>query len=295
MTGPGAALILCRFLFDAATLLLWGASVYLCTLVPSGLRSNVWARLYPFRTTAIVCVTIATAATLPLRAATIGEGWQDAINFEMLASVASETTVGAAWLCQVVATLLLLATGALPPRHRLSATAATCALLLCSQAVTGHAAMNEGWLRTLHQANDIIHMLAGGAWLGALLPLLIILRPSADPSKRQEARTALIRFSTAGHVAVTIVILSGVANMLLILGRLPTDWTIDYQRLLAIKIGLVAMMMLTAILNRYVFVPRLARRSHSVSALTAGTAAEIILGLFVIGLVAWFGMLEPYP
>lgn len=295
MTDPGAALILCRFLLDAATLLLWGASAYLCTLVPSGLRSNVWARLYPFRTTAIVCVTMATAATLPLRAATIGEGWRDAVNFETLASIASETSVGTAWLCQVVATLLLLATGALPPRHRLSATAATCALLLCSQAVTGHAAMNEGWLRTLHQANDIVHMLAGGAWLGALLPLLIILRPLAEPSKRQEARTALIRFSTAGHIAVAVVILSGVANMLLILGRLPTDWTIDYQRLLAIKIGLVAMMTLTAILNRYVFVPRLARRSHSISALTAGTAAEIILGLFVIGLVAWFGMLAPYP
>jgi len=289
--GPGAALILCRFLFEAATLLLWGASAYLFTLVPEGLRSNVWVRLYPFRTAAIVCVTIATVATLPLRAAAIGEGWEDAVNFEMLASVASETTVGAAWVCQVVATLLLLATGALPHRHRLSATAATCALLLCSQAVTGHAAMNEGWLRTIHQANHIVHMLAGGAWLGALLPLLIILRPLAEPSKRQEARTALIRFSTAGHVAVAVVILSGIANMLLILGRLPTDWTIDYQRLLAIKIGLVAMMTLTAILNRYVFVPRLARRSHSISALTAGTAAEIILGLFVIGLVAWFGML----
>jgi putative copper resistance protein D len=242
-----------------------------------------------------MCVTVATAATLPLRAATIGEGWQDAIDFEMLASVALETTVGTAWLCQVVATLLLLATSALPSRYRLSATAVMCALLVCSLAVTGHAAMNEGWLRTIHQANDIVHMLAGGAWLGALLPLLIVLRPLADPSKRQQARTALIRFSTAGHVAVAVVILSGIANTLLVLGRLPTDWNIAYQRLLTIKIGLVAVMTLIAILNRYVFVPRLARSSYSTSALAIGTTAEIILGLFVIGLVAWFGMLEPFP
>jgi putative copper resistance protein D len=175
----------------------------------------------------------------------------------------------------------------------MAATASASALVLASLAVTGHAAMNAGWLGIVHQANDVVHLLAGGAWIGALLPVLLILRHLKDPQRGRQARTALIRFSTAGHVAVALVILSGVANMLLILGGLPTDWTFIYQRLLAIKIGLVAAMAAIALVNRYVFVPRMSRSAGSPRALACGTVAEIVLALAVVGLVACFGMLEP--
>jgi putative copper resistance protein D len=293
VTGPDAALVLCRFLLDGAALFLWGAGAYLCTLVPEDLRRETWTRLGTLRRIAVVCAAATTVATLPLRAAIIGNGWQDGLDADMLFAVLLGTTVGTAWLCQATATILLLGAGLLADRFRVAATASASALFLASLTVTGHAAMNGGWLGIAHRANDIIHLLAGGAWVGALLPVLLILPLLNDPRKGPQARTALIRFSTAGHVAVALVILSGVANMLLILGGLPTDWTFIYQRLLAIKIGLVAAMTAIAVVNRYVFVPRMSRGAGSPRALACGTVAEIVLALAVVGLVACFGMLEP--
>ncbi|MDR9762821.1 hypothetical protein RJJ37_24860 [Rhizobium redzepovicii] len=67
-------------------------------------------------------------------------------------------------------------------------------------------------------------------------------RAPAEGRTRDQAIEPLTRFSTAGHVAVIVVILSDVANMLFILGGPPLDWTFVYQRLLTIKIGLVAEM-----------------------------------------------------
>ena len=105
---------------------------------------------------------------------------------------------------------------------------------------------------------------------------------------------ALRHFSNAGHVTVALVILSGIVNAMLILKRLPTDWSSPYQMLLAAKIGLVAGMVFLAIVNRYVFVPWIGRNpGRALQALRLGSIAEIIVGLAVIGLVAVFGMLEP--
>lgn len=293
MTGLTAALIFCRFLFDGAVLFLWGASIYLCTLVPENLSRQIWARLCPLRRIAVACVAAATIVMLPLRAVAIGDGWQDALNMDVLSAVALETTVGTAWLCQAAAAILLLGAAILSSHLRAAATAATSALLLASLVVSGHAAMNDGWPGVAHQANDVVHLLSGGAWFGALLPVLLILPRMKDSQARERARTALMRFSTAGHVMVAVVILSGIANMFFILGGLPTDWTFGYQKLLSIKIGLVAAMTVIAVVNRYVVVPRMARVRGSSGALVAGTLAEIVIALAVIGLVAWFGMLEP--
>ena len=49
-----------------------------------------------------------------------------------------------------------------------------------------------------------------------------------------------------------------------------------------------------AVFNRYVLVPRIARRGPSaVHGIVRGTVAEIAIGISVVGLVSVFGMLEP--
>jgi len=288
--GPEPALVVCRFLFDGGALFLWGAAAYLCTLVPRELQFEIWAQLGLLRRIGLACVVATAIVMLPLRAAIIGDGWLDALNLDTLLGVAFDTTIGTAWLCQAAAAILLLCTSLLPHGLRIGATALASAFLLASLPITGHAAMNGGWLGILHRANDVVHLLAGGAWVGALFPVFLILPRLKEAHTRDQAIAALIRFSTTGHVAVAVVILSGIANMLFILGGLPLDWTFAYQRLLTIKIGLVAAMTLIAVANRYVFVPRLRRRHQS---LVIGTMTEIVLAIAIIALVAWFGMLEP--
>lgn len=289
---PDTALILCRLLFDAAVILIWGSAAYLAALVSPDLARAVGDRLSWLNTVAIAIVIAATAAILPLRTAIIGDGWPDLFTPEMIWAVMTQTDVGNAWMVQAGGALLLGATAFLPSAYRQRGRAVCAALLLLSLTLSGHAAMNSGWLRLVHRVNSGVHLLSAGAWLGALVPVLLILPMLGRGAPQADARMALMRFSTAGHVAVTLVLLSGIANTLLILGGLPSDWSFSYQRLLTFKIVLVVAMVVIAVVNRYVFVPRFARH-HSDLPLKVCVVAEIVLGLAVIALVAWFGTLQP--
>ncbi|MBB3655667.1 putative copper resistance protein D [Rhizobium sp. BK650] len=292
---PDTAFVLCRFVFDGAALFFWGSAAYLWLLVPEGLSGSIWARLRVARVAAVALITIATAALLPVRGAMLGNGWADGLDTGTTISMLTGTSIGTAWAWQAVFAVVLLAVTCMSSRRQMAATAIVSALLLCGLALTGHAAMNDGWLRVFHQANDIVHVLAAGAWIGALAPVALVLSRLREHTAGAEAQTALIRFSTAGHMAVALVILSGLANSLLVVGGPPLDWSVPYQRLLALKIGLVVLMVLMAVFNRYGLVPRIGRSRAAGKALATGTIAEIVIAAGVVALVAWFGTLEPFP
>jgi putative copper resistance protein D len=293
--GSEAALAACRFLHDASAMLLWGAFAYLATLVPQDLAWDVGRRLQSARVVLIALAVATTVAALPLQTALIGDGWPDALNPTTIRAVLFETSVGGAWRTEALAALLVAAalTASAPYRHSVTAFAA--GLLVASLTLTGHAVMHEGWLGLAHRVNDAVHVLAGGAWLGALVPLSLTLAALNDPERCGAAEMALRRFSTAGHVAVALVILSGMINTILVLGRWPTDWSSPYQAMLGTKIALVLGMVTLAIVNRYRFVPQVAsHRSGAVRAIRLGTMAEMVMGLGVIGpcLGLWYARAE---
>lgn len=291
---PTTALELCRFLHDASLMLLWGACAYLSFLVPKALADMVWRMsAMPFLVIAVIAV-LTMLISLPAATAIIGNGWGDAVDIGTLHDVLFDTTVGQAWQAQALSAAMMICAFLLPESRRRLGLALASGLGLAALSLTGHASMLDGWLRQAHRANDILHVLTGGGWLGALVPLIPILRLLSRPECRAEAQLALRRFSNAGHWAVALVILSGIVNTMLILKRLPTDWSSPYQKLLAIKIALVAGMALLAIVNRYVFVPWIGRNPRrALQALRLGSIAEIITGIVVIGLVAVFGTMEP--
>ncbi|WP_286203070.1 copper homeostasis membrane protein CopD [Rhizobium lusitanum] len=275
-------------------MLLWGTSAYLCLMVPKALADKVWHMFAGASVVTALVAVLATLISLPLAVASIGDGWSDAIDGGTLHAVLFETTVGRAWQAQAAAALILLIALLLPGRWRYQGIALGSGLGLAALVLTGHASMYEGGLRIAHRANDILHVLAGGGWLGALVPLIPILRLLSQSEYRVEALLALRRFSTAGHIAVVLVIVSGIVNTMLVLKHLPTDWSSSYQALLGLKIALVASMSLLAIVNRYVLVPRIGHdQARALNAIRLGSIAEIVLGIAVIALVAVFGMLEP--
>ncbi|MDO3436661.1 copper homeostasis membrane protein CopD [Rhizobium sp. CBN3] len=294
MITPETAYIACRFFLDIAALYLWGSSAYLWLLVPASLSGNIWARQYWLQALALGSIVAATIVALPFRSAILSEDWAQAFDFSAMLDVLSDTAIGTAWIWQAAGTAaLLLAYIAAPMRLRAATMTVAAGFLLAGLAASGHAAMNTGWLRALHRGNDIVHVLAGGAWFGALIPVAYILPLLSDRQAGRDAATALVRFSTAGHVAVGAVLISGVANMFLIIGSFPLDWSVTYQLLLSLKILLVLSMIGLAILHRYMLVPKLSWSRGAVTALRIGTVVEIVLALAVVGLVAWFGMLEP--
>ena len=128
-------------------------------------------------------------------------------------------------------------------------------LALLPLALSGHAAMEEGRTGLLHALNDMLHCLAAGFWLGSLPVFLLILRRWTEPACRADATRALMRFSTAGHVAVAVLLLGGVVNAVLILSPEGLDIASAYQQWLGLKVLLALAMTVLAIMNRYWWVP----------------------------------------
>lgn len=294
MIGVEAATALCRFAHDAAALLLWGAAAYIVALLPPRLQGDIEQRLHAFRVGATLIAVATTLAMLPLEAAAIGEGWPDAADAATLQAVLTQTGFGHGWQAQAWAALLLVASLAAPRGWRWPATAAASALVVASLALTGHAAMREGWAGLAQRSNDAVHVLAAGAWIGALIPLRPVVRALDGPvSSRRDAGRALRRFSNAGHAAVALVIATGAANVALILGRWPTDWRSPYQALLAAKIAVVMAMTGLAVLNRYVVVPRMRRSRPWADAFGLAVMVEIGLGAAAVACVSIFGLWDP--
>ena len=287
------ALALGRFVREGAALLLWGGSVFLL-LTPPPLRARLATLCARWGLSTILTLAATVLALLPVQAAALGEGWPDAFDPGTLGALLSGTSIGTAWLIQGAAATVLLLVPALPGPWRIGTVAVATAVLLASLTLTGHAAMHEGWLGLAHRANDLCHLLAGGFWLGALLPLHPTLGLLRDPARHDDAIVALRRFSTLGHGAVALVLGTGILNTVLILGRWPSAWASLYQGLLVAKILLVGTMTALALLNRYALVPRLRDRpDRTIRGIRRATLAEVGLGMGAIALVALFGLLDP--
>ncbi|HVZ14817.1 MAG TPA: copper homeostasis membrane protein CopD [Bauldia sp.] len=285
--SPDAALAVCRFAHTLPLMLIWGASAYLSALVTGARAAEAWRPLQPWAVAAAIVAAAATAATLPVETAFIGNGWVDAFNPSVMGDVLTTTTVGQAWGGEAAGIVLLLTALAWPGRIAFVAIAA--AIALASAALTGHATMEDGALGLAHRLNDALHLLAAGAWLGGLVPLML----SLGAGQTDGTVDVLRRFSTAGHWIVGLVVATGIANTWLILGQPPADWSSPYQLLLSLKLALVAAMVALALTNRYALMPRVAATRGMLTAIRRGALIELLLGAVVIALVSVFGILDP--
>ena len=286
-----AVLIFVRFAHFASAMTVFGASVFVAGLSTPPLR----AALVPAIGRLIVATSLIAAATavfwLLLEGGEMGGEWSDAVDPGVLASVLADTQFGQVWRARLILALALVIVALWRPSAPLVAVLS--GLFLASLGLVGHAAMRVGELGAFERANQAIHLLAGGFWLGALAPLVVCLRLLDDPIVKNDAALALRRFSGLGHVAVAAVLATGIVNTFVILGHLPLDLSSPYQTSLAVKIAAVLIMVLLALYNRYRLVPRLALGPAAGLALSRNTTIEIGLGAIVLALVSAFATFEP--
>lgn len=152
--------------------------------------------------------------------------------------------------------------------------------------------MHDGLLGALQRTNHAVHLFCVASWFGGLLPFIYCLR-LAQGRWRQAAVYTMARFSRYGHLAVAGTLASGVVNALLIQGAVIG--TSPWGRMLLIKCALVAGMVVIALVNRYVLVPRMsASGSRAESLILRTTQAEIGLGALALLAVSLFATWEPY-
>ncbi|CAI8952774.1 copper homeostasis membrane protein CopD [Pseudomonas serboccidentalis] len=205
-----------------------------------------------------------------------------------------ETEVGLAWALRMLALMVVL----IRPGWAIASIAG--AVALASLAWSGHGAMDEGSLRFWHFLSDILHLLAAGAWLGAMLALVLLARGRVDEARIRLLTHAVKRFEWVGAAIVLTLSITGVVNYLFIVGPRLDDVLLGaYGMLLAIKVLLFAGMLVLAALNRFHLGPALERSIRdgqhviAANALRRSVLLELGMALLIVALVAWLGTLSP--
>jgi putative copper resistance protein D len=127
---------------------------------------------------------------------------------------------------------------------------------------------------------DAVHLIAAGAWFGALLPLAALLRAASAETgadARPFAVLAVRRFSRVALAVMLLIVVTGSANAWFQVGSVPALVGTRYGWLLLFKIALLVPILVLAGRNRRLL-PRLAG-----DAATVGRPAMARLGRFVAG------------
>jgi copper transport protein len=144
---------------------------------------------------------------------------------------------------------------------------------LFTHAQAGHAETQSS-VRLLNVADQWLHMLAAGVWVGGLVWLLLGLRGLDEP-----ARTAAVRrFSQLAFAAVAVIAVTGVLRAVPEVGSLGALVSTSFGVTLLIKSSLFVVLMGIAWRNRYRLVPKLAEpvpaRSAALSPVTGDAPAD---------------------
>ena len=293
-------LIYIRSIHFAATLLASGTAAFLVLVAePAGtkLRADFAALRYQLVVLiwlALAVAVVSGAAWLVVLASNIlGASLADVCLHGGAWPVLVDTRFGVVWCTRLVLALLLAALVLWPMTRGLQVTAA--AALAALPAVVGHAGATPGLAGDFHLLSDLVHLLAAGAWLGGLPAFVWSLwraRRTAKPAWLDFAIRSTRRFSVIGILSVGALLASGLANSWYLLGS-PRDLVAtDYGRLVGLKIGLFAAMVVIATVNRFYLTPRLPS-VPALRALQRNSVAEICLGLCVLLFVGMLGTLPP--
>lgn len=156
------------------------------------------------------------------------------------------------------------------------------AAALLGFSVSSHAAAVPGSLWA--SLGDYLHLLAAGAWVGGLLMLPLWLR-SAQGRAGAPLLPTVQRFSQLAGFAVFVIILTGLFNSLVQVPDLPALVGTSYGQVLLVKLGITALALGLAFLNRRLVRspdPRLAEAERKRLLIRQITGeAGLVLGLMV--------------
>ncbi len=292
---PETLLIILRMAQDFCAMLLWGGFAYLFFLVPRSLAAQLGPQLRALNGPLAHVMICASLVTLPVEAASFGDGWPDALNPENLSHILVATPSGTAWCLQLLGSLIAGFALALSGRSALLSFALAGGLELAGRSLIGHGVMHEGSLGLFLQLNYLLHLLATGTWVGALLPFILIVAKSSPAQDKRQALAAIERFSNSGIVCVMLILVTGTINTALIFGHWPSPAQAGFSRWLFVKLVLVALMVALALANRFTLNPRLEAawdQNHKPLALAA--SVELLLGTCVLILVNIFSAMNPH-
>jgi len=303
-----SALVVARVVHYVAIAQAFGALTFVTAI--AGRRLDVDAAMQPLRRSvasilswSVVVALVSWLAWLAVQVPEMtGVALRHALGDSTFWQVLRDTSFGHAWsarllLIVALAALLALRRRSVPDAHRAvidAAATAAGAAAIATLAATGHSAADAGYDRFVHIAANALHLIAAGAWLGALLPLAMALRVATDPV---QAYGLVQRFSTVGFAAVGVLIATGIVNSLYLVASWPALFGTEYGRLLIAKIALFAVMVALAAANRLRSTPQLVRGGvgpvGAAVRIARNARLEAALGGVILAIVGVLGVSVP--
>ena len=302
------AVIVLRLLQFAGAMVLFGSSLFFLYALPRAGEGSApqlsWPR--PLLAWAAGAVLVTSALGLLAHTSILAGSVAEGLKLESLSAVMTTMSMGPSTAVRAgaAALALIFLTVRRPAGASWWACAGAGALICASFAWMGHGAATVGAAGWLHLVGDILHTLAAGVWIGALVAFFLLLRPRA-PSQELDAvlHTALHGFTGIGSALVAVLMASGLVNSWFLVGpsRIAGLWTTPYGQLLSLKLALFAGMLVLAAANRFRLTPALGATiagdgcssGASLANLRRSVLRETALAFLVLGLVAWLGALAP--
>ncbi|PKU23155.1 copper homeostasis membrane protein CopD [Telmatospirillum siberiense] len=284
------ALVACATVHTAAVMVLFGTLAVRPLLIggtaAAGFGGAVGRRLVAV---AAWSAFVTAVAWLSLQSAAMTDDLGAMTDRETILAVLGDTAFGRVWRWHlaIAGAAAVVSTRRGGPGRLLPVLAL---LQLAGLGLIGHAAMEEGASGLFQRAVQVVHLLAGGAWLGALPFLWLLARSRGEGASPAELEVALRRFSGFGAATVALLLLTGAVNLWIRTGGRWEALAAPYGLIVAGKLGLVALMMVLALVNRGLLTPALSRRPQwGRRWLRLSVAMETLVGLaaltaaFVLG------------
>ncbi len=276
---------LLRGVHVAALVSLFGTLVFLVVVAPSALADAATAAAHVRRVLlrlariSAACALIVGLVWLTFESGVIAGSDSMAMTLQALPVVALHTQFGQ-WLMLRFGLLAAVLALLWLPRRGLVAATALAGLTLSVQPLLGHAGAIGGGVGTELIASEALHLLAAGAWLGALLPLFIAI----GILPHEPAATACRNFTPIGLSAVLILAGTAVVQTAEFMGGLPGLFGTTYGRVALVKLLLFVVLLTLAAINRLVFTDRLAGTSSLAARrhMRVSIAIEAVLGILVV-------------
>ena len=268
------------------------------------LRAVLWPQLAFIGWFSLVLAVGSGAAWLVLTASAMSGTPPGELTADVLRTVLTQTHFGLAAIVRLAAAGILALAFALLLSAPYRAWAGAVALLAASVfagalAFTGHALGGQGVEGIAHPTADILHLIASAAWVGALIPLALLLAAAGKSNSLAIARAATLRFSTLGVISVGTLLITGIVNTWYLAGSVDALTATFYGQLLLAKIATFLVMVAIAAINRQWLTPRLVQNASPAAAqgalrqLRRNAIVEALAGALVICLVAVLGTKPP--
>jgi len=244
-----------------------------------------WSRISLIFAGLGLCAWLAAVTFYLATPATIGD-WADDLWV-----VLTTTSFGHVLLPQIlllVATAVVLGRSPSAGRWRIGLVLGTAAVIL--EVGHDHAYAMATGLSFL-EVSQALHLWAAGAWLGGLLPLLLVVRLAPPP----EAAVAARRFAPLGQVCVMLMAASAFVQGWILIGSTKALLDTAYGWTALLKAGLFAVLLALAVLNRYWLAPDLRGRHPDLARrrLIRSVSVETCFGLLIVLVAAMLSQLMP--